>query len=547
MTNVNFFIEQLPKYKGERALIRRRQSIQDIMHDLLHKHKKNAADCDKIAKFFWRGSARATAEYLYDFCRDNIDYKIEDTLHQSVKTIAGILVEGEGDCKHYAQFIVGICCALNRMGYPIRAKYRFAIYDNTPGADGVKSGHVFAVVMDNGQEIWTDPVLSTFDQRTPKYISHQDKIPPMSAARIGEVWDVSGVNRGFGNETTLSGMRNETVLSGAVMVARDQRGTTYEMAPDTRVGYLDYFTVGKAKKHHKGLHLHAPHIKIQPGKLLKKYGLAANHNAFLAYLKINAFHTGSHMYDKIMHDPAAKKAIFDKWASIGGNTNKLMTALTQARNVWNKSHPSHRLSGSYGMGADSQVGVLPLAAAPALLAAAAPIIKMFQNIFKSFGINHASNDDLDKADTAAADDHNNATKTKGDGNADINEDGTVDHGNGITTKVSKDSSGKQTLTYEAADTTGDGDDNNMTRTKTKTVTKTSSDTDGDGEDDEETTTKTKTITKSGSTGIMAFWDNTKNFVIDHKGWFIAGGLTVIGLIVIPKVYRSMTGTKKRRK
>ena len=155
---------------GSRRLIRKRQSMDNIIDDLLYKHSKNEQQCNKIAKFFWKGNARDTAKFLFDFCKDNIDYKVEKTLEQSVRSIGRILVDGKGDCKHYSSFIVGICCALRRMGYPIKAKYRFAVYPEPPRKDGARSGHVFAVVMDTqGNEYWTDPVLPSFDQRYPQY------------------------------------------------------------------------------------------------------------------------------------------------------------------------------------------------------------------------------------------------------------------------------------------------------------------------------------------------------------------------------------------
>jgi hypothetical protein len=57
-------------------------------------------------------------------------------------------------------FIGGVLDALNRIGYNIKWKYRFAsddMFSDIPG-------HVFIVVTDNGHEIWVDPVLSQFNQ-----------------------------------------------------------------------------------------------------------------------------------------------------------------------------------------------------------------------------------------------------------------------------------------------------------------------------------------------------------------------------------------------
>ena len=569
MSNVTNIINVLPDYQGRTRMIRTRQTITDIMQDLLYKHKKNEQDCLKICRMFWRGNARDTAKYLFDFCKGNINYKEEDVDNQSVKSISGILTEAQGDCKHYSQLIVGVCTALQRLGLPISAKYRFAIYNDKPNEKGVKTGHVFAVVMDKGREIWCDPVLSTFDQRTPMYIKHFDKVPYMSGSKIGAVWEITGVN-GNGNgelvDTYVSGMPNSITL-----------GNTYERVVNAAegVGWLDEYygvgrvrrhhhskfldkafnspfnplhpgiytpglaeritgddTMGKAKKHkkphkaHKGLH-----IKIKPGQLLKKVALAPNRNAFLLYLKMNLFHTGSKIYDKAAKNPEFKKKFFDMWKKIGGNPNKLQTALTQAMHVWNKHHKAHAITAkmngdSHLMLPDEGVGVAPLVAAPAVLAAAAPIIKIFMDLFKKHGVSTAGDGDMKDAEEKAIDDHNAATDQKGDGNKDIKEDGSVDQGTGITTKVTTDpKTGKQVLSYEAKDPDAVGDDEVTTKTKT-TTRHTGVDEDGN---EVTTTTKEKSITKVDSdgngSGIAAFWDKTKTFVGEHK---LPLGLTVVG-------------------
>src|SRR6201999_3234928 len=180
-----------------------------------------------------------------------------------------------------------------------------------------------------------------------------------------------------------------------------------------------------------------PHIKIQPGKLLKKIGMAPSRNAFLLYLKANLFHTGSKLYDKIVHDQAAKNKVFGLWSSIGGNTNKLMTALTQASKVWNKHHKNRQITAPSAVHGyvEDHMGVAGAddAGFAAIIAAASPVIKAFTSLLKSFKIPHAGDKDIDKAHDDTMDAHNDATDDKDDGNANIKDDGGVDHGNGIST------------------------------------------------------------------------------------------------------------------
>lgn len=655
MNDVAIIINKLTPYKGRYKSIRKRQSIQDLMGDILDKHEKDEREANKIAKDFWKGSTRATAQYLFDFCKRNVVYKEENTDNQTVKTIGAILVEGRGDCKHYSQLIVGICCALHRLGYPIYAKYRFAIYDEKPNEKGVRSGHVFAVIMDRGQEIWCDPVLMNFNQRTPRYIKHTDKTPPMSnVGTIGQVWDVSGISNG----TTVAGMHNNVTLGahhrhrqdlfkrfmdspldplhpgipsagvtslykslfhhhkkhgahsmsagdrhmlaklhhrfgqlehahhragtlhnlhnsvaaapvmdpvlpppatrmGAMNITRDERGTLYEMPVDGAMGWVDEI-MGKAKHKPKKAHKahHGLHIKIQPGKLLKKSGGAAPRNAFLLYLKMDLFHTASKIQKKILHNAAAKEKLHDWWRKIGGNTNKLDTALTQGLKVWNKHHAAHKISGysySEALGyIQETMGIAPVAI-PAILAAAAPIIAKVKVLLKSFGIGEAAptDKDIDDAHTETIDNHNKATKEDGDGNADIEEDGTVHHGGGVKTKVTKGADGKQTLEMSVDDPDdGDTDTHTKTKTKTKTTTEHEEETPDGDEEEVETKTKTKTVVKKdhdGGGGIMDFWEHTKDYVIEHKKWFIIGGVGIVSLFLVPKIYHAIAGNKPKRR
>ncbi len=517
-------------YLGDRKQLRKRQSIRDLMYDIISKHRKNEKDCNRIAHLFWKGNVENTCRYLFAFCKEHIDYDIEDTLNQSVKSIGAILNEGKGDCKHYSQFIVGVVCALHRMGYPIRAKYRFALYNIHADENGTKSGHVFAVVTDKGKEIWVDPVLDDFNTRLPKYISHEDKIPPMGD-KIGTVWEVNG----FGNDTTLAGMNSDIVISGGYAVQRDQNSSTYT-ASNFGVGWVDQIygfddTVGKHKKRkHHGLHL-----KIRPGKLFKKFGLSTPRNAYLALLKMNAFHMASNIMKRIIHDQKARNVVMDKWKSLGGNPNKLSTALNQGLKVWNKHHSNNKISGTddYSVGDMDYLGAAP-AAIPALLAAAGPIILAFKSLLKGLGVGTPDKDAIDKADSDVVNKHNGATAEKGDGNADVQPDGSVDHGAGVTTKAELDpATGKQTLHTEVKDptTTDDADTDEPDDDGGKTVTR----------------TKTKTVTKhkSGGNGggIMDYVNQATDWIGEHKVAVIGGTVAVVGTVVLVKVLSKKKGRR----
>lgn len=136
------------------------QDAYDIISRILIKHKKCAADYDKIASEFEGYTTYEICKKLWTFCKNNIQYDEESIDRQNVSSPQTILLRGHCDCKGYALFIGGVLDALNRQGYAINWKYRFAsddMFNEVPG-------HVFVVVNDGGQEIWIDPVLRQFNQ-----------------------------------------------------------------------------------------------------------------------------------------------------------------------------------------------------------------------------------------------------------------------------------------------------------------------------------------------------------------------------------------------
>jgi hypothetical protein len=530
--SVNIILEQLPKYRGEKTMINPQQQTFDIIAEILKMHNRTTAHYDAIARHHKKPTPLETARHLFLFLKQNAPYTEEKTQAQTIKEPQAILSEAltfGNDCKHYASYINGVGAALCRMGYPIKCYYRFAGYDKTK----TTPGHVFAVWIINGREFWIDPVpqIGGFDNRATKPAFYTDKPAPMSNT-IGALYTVGAIDE-----------------------------------------------MGRAKRTKR------PHKKIQPGKFFKKIALAPNRNAFLLYLKLNLFHTGSKIYAKMQTNPAFKAKLYNLWNKIGGNTNKLTTALTQAAKVWNKHHPnrkipmigaqmvttrtsqSKRITGGDEMGyliegydprqhqhtinrlshaggsyrarifgpdemgalnyAENYIGAAPLAV-PAILAAAAPVIAAFSALLKSMGISHAKGGDTAGAEEKTISDHNEATDEKGDGKKDIQPDGSVDHGNGITTKVETDGSGRQVLTYGAKEGANAGE------------------IEGGGGPASGGEMSTPTAGVQDNPAIN-FLTNTKNYIAAHKTAFIVGGAGVVALIFLPKIITAAKGAHKRTK
>lgn len=165
---VSRLLNQLPAYRDQWITIADDQTTEDIIEEVLAAHLEYAPLYDKISSFFNQGSTRDICENLYQFCKQNLDYREETESHQSTLTPQGLLTRGYCDCKGYAGFVGGVLDGLNRQGKKIKWKYRFASYrplDDTPH-------HVFIVVDNAGNEVWVDPTPAAVGQQPYWY---QDK------------------------------------------------------------------------------------------------------------------------------------------------------------------------------------------------------------------------------------------------------------------------------------------------------------------------------------------------------------------------------------
>lgn len=140
-------------YKNNEQLLKKRQSVSDIIAEIVQAHKDFANDYDKIYLQFKSSSIRQLCDKLFSFLKKNVTYKVEPEARQTIKSPAAILNNQDGDCKHYASFAAGILDAFKRAGKKINWKYCFASYD----LFNSEPEHVFVIVNDNGKEIWIDP------------------------------------------------------------------------------------------------------------------------------------------------------------------------------------------------------------------------------------------------------------------------------------------------------------------------------------------------------------------------------------------------------
>lgn len=164
--SVEKLIACLPPYRDEWVMIHPRQTVGNIISEVVEAHDEFAPYYDCIALYFDGSSDEIIADKLYRFLKKNIRYQEETEDDQTTALPTGLLLRGHGDCKHYSGFAGGVLSALNRQGRKIKWCYRFASYrllDSQPH-------HVFIVVNPGADEIWIDPTPGA-DKKQPSWIT----------------------------------------------------------------------------------------------------------------------------------------------------------------------------------------------------------------------------------------------------------------------------------------------------------------------------------------------------------------------------------------
>jgi hypothetical protein len=186
MVNRNVLIGKVSPYLGKREIIVGNQDTTDIIDALIKNHYKYASEYDKIYRYFEGGSVEETMYNVWQFLKDDFNYTIEPEKMQILRSPAAILASNIVgiDCKGYSTFINGLADAFRRnTGKKFDVYYRFASYDpfdKTPQ-------HVFAVINENGNEIWVDPVLDQFDEKKQPYYYKDKKIKNMALVAMSGI------------------------------------------------------------------------------------------------------------------------------------------------------------------------------------------------------------------------------------------------------------------------------------------------------------------------------------------------------------------------
>lgn len=483
-------ISSYAPYYGVETTLVEDHSIPDIMRGIEQKHQKEKRVYDTFSEKFWRGSTDATCRYIFDFLMKNVRYEIESPEEQTVKSPGAIVGDRFGDCKHYASFANGVLASLQRKGYPVgTVTYRYAGY--YPHSNDLH--HVFSVVKNGGREIWIDPVIRRYNDKSKKYYVSKDVdiMPLKEISGVPEMGNIfTDIKKGFNNTVTA-------VTRGAQNTAK----------------------------------------KVVPAVL--KVGAATGRNAFLVLLKVNAFNIAHRLYDFSHRSSANAAEMAAKWKSLGGDPDSLKKNVTEGMNAYLSRHkqsmadynkqkgfiygmpqpyqmfcfyfPYHMPGLSDGKQYKNAVGVDPATAAT-LMTAAAAIIAAMAPILKKAGWSEEDKKNAQNITNAGAAALSYGAATTTDGNT---------FGTGTATFPNGTSENLLTATV---DTTADG-------TKMVTVKDTGT---------------LQEATGGSITETMKQWfDSAKSFVIENK--LLVGG-TIATILVIKSgiLAGASTGTKKRK-
>lgn len=268
----------LAPYQHKEKVLTSNQSAGDIINAMLAYHDLYKSEYDKLAPQFLATSDYGVGKKIFNFLKKNTKYKVESDKKQYIKSPSAILYSGSNDCKNYALFTGGVLDALNRKyNSGVNWCYRYASYkymDKLPQ-------HVFVVINPNtDNEIWVDPVLSTYNERVqPTYIIDK-KVKDMALIAL------SGIDDSIGKRTTTKSERKQ---------ARKE----------------------KIKKIANG---------IKSGlKATLKVGAAPARNAFLALTKVNFRSLATNLNNGIK---SGKRAEIEKfWSNLGGNASALIKSI----------------------------------------------------------------------------------------------------------------------------------------------------------------------------------------------------------------------------
>jgi hypothetical protein len=142
----------MPDFKTE--IIQGRQDAKNIARQIKRAIYNSTKQADIIAdKFIGRNDVE-TCKKVFLFIRKNIEYKRESSNLQTSRTVARILYDKKGDCKHYT---ILACSILRSLNIPCKMRLISQNFYNT------EPTHIYCVAKIKNEEIIIDPCLKNFN------------------------------------------------------------------------------------------------------------------------------------------------------------------------------------------------------------------------------------------------------------------------------------------------------------------------------------------------------------------------------------------------
>ena len=92
--NPQLLLNNLPPFNNSKILIKKNQSVNDIIKALNVAHNQYKNDYDKIALQFLGHSNKQTAYNIWKFLKKNVPYKAEPESMQTIKSPSAIIKTG---------------------------------------------------------------------------------------------------------------------------------------------------------------------------------------------------------------------------------------------------------------------------------------------------------------------------------------------------------------------------------------------------------------------------------------------------------------------
>lgn len=168
----------IPAPANSKVLLHDDGTTKDIVKVILVTAPRGLGDTREFAKYIRGNNNMDTCRRLWDFLKDNIEYRKDPIGEQYIQTPAYTWARKIGDCKSYSIFISSVLKNLGIYHY-----FRFVSFKPSD----TTFTHVYVVVPDKGRQIIMDVVMSEFN--TEKKFNHKQDY------KMSKIYQMSGIGQ----------------------------------------------------------------------------------------------------------------------------------------------------------------------------------------------------------------------------------------------------------------------------------------------------------------------------------------------------------------